>query len=178
MNRHDATRLSVVWEWHDDSYDRAQITQNHDGWHITGRHGETRYVITLDAGFCCRTLEASHGTHALTLNRTKSGWLTEKAELVAQSAQVAHLDLGWTALTNTFPIKCLQATEQTTGVFDVLMVTLPNLDISVVPQSYTQQDHGWLYQNKASGFSANLTIDKNGLVTDYPGLCTQKDLGP
>ena len=177
MSLLDASGMSIVWEWHDGSYDRVQIQANATGCSVSGRHGDTRYLIGLDAEFACRTLEVSSGAQALTLNRTKAGWLSMDGVLVPHSAKCRDLDLGWTALTNTFPIRRLMAANQPTGTFEVLMIGLPHLDIRVVEQSYTRQEGGWLYQNNDNGYSTLLSVDKNGLVMDYPDLCSRKDLG-
>lgn len=176
MNRSEKDRLSVVWEWHDGSYDRAQITRETQGWRVTGRHGDTRYLIKLDAGFLCQCLEVTSDTDALTLNRTGAGWFETNRGLVPNSGNVFDLDLGWTAVTNTFPIKRLDSVGQAQGSFDVLMITAQSLEMSVVRQSYTRWQEGWVYTNMDSGFTADLTVDKTGIVTDYPGLCTRKDV--
>ncbi|MEO9573212.1 MAG: putative glycolipid-binding domain-containing protein [Tateyamaria sp.] len=177
MSLRDTSRLSIVWEWHDGSYDRVHIQANDKGWTASGRHGDTRYLIELDEEFFCRSLEVSSDAQALTLNRTKAGWMNADAELIPGSADCVDLDLGWAALTNTFPIKRLMAAEQSAGTFLVMMISLPNLEVRMVKQSYSRQDKGWLYQNTESGYAALLSVDRHGFVTDYPELCTRKDLG-
>ena len=167
-----------MWEWHDGSYDRARIHASAEGWTVSGRHGDTRYLIGVDTDFCCRSLEVSCGADGLTLNRTDAGWFGTETGLIPGSAHCRYLDLGWSALTNTFPIRRLTAAQQATATFPVLMIAQPDLNIRVVEQTYTLQEGGWLYQNNESGYQALLTVDRNGLVTDYPDVCTQKDLGP
>ena len=142
---------------------------------VSGRHGETRYLIDLDAALCCRSLEVSSGSTALSLNRTKAGWLDAEAALIRGTAACVDVDLGWTALTNTFPIRRLTAAKESKGTFPVIMITASDFEMSVVEQSYTRKDDGWLYQNVESGVSALLSVDRHGLVIDYPDLCTRKD---
>ncbi|KIN62314.1 Glycolipid bind domain containing protein [Sulfitobacter noctilucicola] len=169
-------RLSIVWEWHDGSYDRAQFTRQPSGWRVTGRHGDTRYMIGLDNGFTCQSLEVTSDAAGLTLNRTSAGWFETNTGLVPNSAKAVDLDLGWTAVTNTFPIKRLMQKAQDESTFDVLMISGPDLGMRVVEQTYKRWEDGWVYANVSSGFTADLTVDKSGLVTDYPGLCSRKDL--
>ncbi|MEM6373309.1 MAG: putative glycolipid-binding domain-containing protein [Pseudomonadota bacterium] len=178
MSLLDTNDVSVVWEWHDGSYDRARFQASDAGCTVSGRHGDTRYLIRVDRDFACRSLEVSHGVKTRTLNRTKAGWLTAQGTMISNSANCVDLDLGWTALTNTFPIRRLIAQRQTFGTFSVLLISLPDLTARPVSQSYSQNENGWLYQNVESGYSAQLSVDRYGLVTDYPGLCTRKDLGP
>ncbi|MEO0766788.1 MAG: putative glycolipid-binding domain-containing protein [Pseudomonadota bacterium] len=177
MSLLDRGGMSVVWEWHDGSYDRARIEADASGWTVSGRHGDTRYLMKIDENDCCRSLEVTSDADALTLNRTRAGWMTSDAELIADSADCVDLDLGWTALTNTFPIRRLKETGQSQGTFPVIMIGLPDLACRVVTQSYSKQGDSWLYQNTESGYAALLRVDRHGLVTSYPDLCTRKDLG-
>ena len=166
---------AVVWEWHDGSFDRARFDLTPTGWDVTGRHGETRYVIKLNTDHEPVSLEASCGDRTLTLRRTAHGWRDDDNMLLPDSARARDLDLGWTAATNSFPLRRLMARRRGHGQFDVLMVTLPDLETRVVRQSYAREGAIWRYVNHESGFSAQLTVDKDGLVTDYPGLCTRRD---
>ncbi|KIN65281.1 putative DNA-binding response regulator [Sulfitobacter noctilucae] len=176
MNRPEASQHSVIWEWHDGSYDRAQIIRETQGWRVAGRHGDIRYLIKLDAGFLCQSLEVTSDAAGITLNRTSAGWFETNTGLLPGSANVFDLDLSWTAVTNTFPIKRLDGNATEAGTFDVVMVTAPDLEMKVMQQSYTKWQNGWVYGEEESGYTADLTVDKFGLVTDYPGLCSRKDL--
>ncbi len=176
MNLLSTTGGSLVWEWHDGSFDRARILPASDGWEITGRHGDTRYVVLLSANYKCRSLEASCGTQTLSLSRTAAGWHDTNAGLIPNTAGIFDLDLGWSALSNTFPIKRLMAQDSREGTFCVLMITEPDLKPQIVRQSYLQRATSWQYANLDSGFTAKLTVDAHGIVADYPGLCHRKDL--
>ena len=167
-------QLSAVWEWEDGGFDRVGLTQTPAGWHVSGRHGETRYVLTLDPAFRCLTLEASCGEETCSLTRTPLGWLDAQGAACPGGRDAVDLDLGWSAVTNTFPIRRLMAEGRDSGEFEVLLITLPELTVVPARQSYHREADGWRYTNATSGFSALLKVDKNGLVTDYPGLCTRR----
>lgn len=167
---------SLVWEWLDGSYDRAKVLPATNGWEISGRHGDTRYVIAVSADFICLSLDASCGSETLSLRHTPDGWRNATKGLIPGSTDIHDLDLGWSALTNTFPIRRLQAKGIVEGTFDVLMITEPDLKPQIVRQSYRQLADTWLYTNLDNGFSAKLSVDVDGLVTDYPGLCSHKDV--
>ena len=167
--------LSVVWEWEDGSFDRAQILPAPGGWQVSGRHGDTRYVITLDAGFRCQSLQASSGDAACRLTRGPTGWRREDGSLCPGSADALDLDLSWSAVTNSFPIRRMMETETHSARMQVLLVSLPDLEAQMVTQEYVRAEGHWLYLNVTNGFKAQLEVDKNGLVTDYPGLCRRRD---
>ncbi|MEW9918418.1 putative glycolipid-binding domain-containing protein [Marimonas sp. MJW-29] len=166
---------AIVWEWQDGTFDRARFDLTPTGWDITGRHGETRYVIKLNTDHEPTSLEATCGDRTLSLRRTAGGWRDDDGTLLPNSAGARDLDLGWTAVTNSFPIRRLMARRRGHGRFDVLLVALPDLDTRIVRQSYAREGKFWLYVNHDSGFSARLEVDNHGLVIDYPGLCTRRD---
>ena len=168
--------LSALWQWEDGSFDRATYRQTPAGWHVSGRHGDTRYVITLDRQHRCLTLQASCGDHTLSLNRTPIGWQDAEGSVIGGSRAVLDLDLSWSAVTNAFPIRRLMAEERDEGTFDVLMVHQPDFSLEVVRQRYRRDGAGWLYENLDSGFSAHLMVDKDGQVVDYPGLCNLREI--
>lgn len=175
MNLPEDFAGAVVWEWHDGTFDRARFDLTATGWDVTGRHGESRYIIKINTEHEPVSLEASCGDRTLSLRRTAKGWRNDDDDLLPGSARARDLDLGWTAATNSFPIRRLMARRRRHGQFDVLMITLPDLASSIVRQSYAREGAAWQYTNQDSGFSARLTVDKDGLVTDYPGLCTRRD---
>ncbi len=57
----------------------------------------------------------------------------------------------------------------------VAYVTLPELTVRPAPQEYTlleRQPDGarWRFRSLDSGFTAELSVDAEGLVRDYPGI--------
>lgn len=55
------------------------------------------------------------------------------------------------------------------------MSVFPNLTISPAQQRYTCLESGpdggrYLYESVTSGFKAELTVDVDGLILDYPGV--------
>jgi hypothetical protein len=82
------------------------------------------------------------------------------------------VDLSGSPLTNTLPIRRLDLLKAETGVshrLNVAWVLLPSLEIVQADQIYTALgDH----RVRCAGetFSADLTVDDEGFVRDYPGL--------
>jgi hypothetical protein len=82
------------------------------------------------------------------------------------------VDLAGSPLTNTLPIRRLDLLKAETGVshrLSVAWVLLPSLEVIQADQIYTPLgDNRIRYASET--FSADLTIDDEGFVVDYPGL--------
>ena len=75
--------------------------------------------------------------------------------------------------TNTIAIRRLGLKPKEVQTIRACFVSLPDLQVSAVPQRYTLQnlnDLGamYLYEGLTSGFKTDLPIDQNGFVIDYP----------
>lgn len=82
------------------------------------------------------------------------------------------IDLGRSPLTNTLPIRRLGLTSAPAGTARAIVaawVLVPSLRVLPSDQEYTVLDGGRVRYSSA-GFTADLTVDADGYVTDYPGL--------
>jgi hypothetical protein len=86
------------------------------------------------------------------------------------------VDISATPFTNTLPIRRLGLEPGGSSEIDVVYVDpLPALEVRREAQRYTYlevREHGarYLYQSVRSGFRAELEVDADGLVLDYPDL--------
>jgi uncharacterized protein len=85
------------------------------------------------------------------------------------------VDISLTPLTNTLPIRRLTWTPGSAHELDVVYVSAPDLTARRVSQRYTlldadADDDAPLYRYESGSFRADLTVDGNGFVSDYPGL--------
>ncbi|MFG5384049.1 putative glycolipid-binding domain-containing protein [Yoonia sp. R2-816] len=160
----------IAWDWGADGADHAEIVRNPDGWQISGANGATRYRITTDASGAATKLNVNT-TQELTLRRGSQGWWYPDGRLIAGSANALDPDIACTALTNTLPIRRLGLAIGATAEIDVLYIPVPALEPAIVRQCYTRQADGYLYENRDSGFRAFLSVDAEGWVTHYPGVC-------
>lgn len=82
------------------------------------------------------------------------------------------IDLSGSPLTNTLPIR--RVTDWTVGEprrFEMVYVDLPSLALSRDGQIYTRlAADRFRYEAADGGFSAELTVDPDGFVADYPPL--------
>lgn len=85
------------------------------------------------------------------------------------------VDISCTPLTNTLPIRRLSWSPGETRDIDVVYVAVPVLDVHRARQRYTllgrddDRDEA-LFRYQSGSFSADLPVDSDGFVTDYPGL--------
>jgi hypothetical protein len=123
-------------------------------------------------------------------------WRTREAHLRTTSGQVLHLesngqgnwrengrdqpslqgcidiDIQATPLTNTLPIRRLDWISGESVEVRLCYVEVPGLTLAVRNQRYTALIPGSLYrfESPAGGFTADLPVDADGFVLDYPGL--------
>jgi uncharacterized protein len=82
------------------------------------------------------------------------------------------VDLGGSPLTNTLPIRRLHLANAEIGAahrLSVAWVLLPSLEVVQADQIYTPLGGGQV-RYASETFSADLTVDDEGFVIDYPGL--------
>jgi hypothetical protein len=82
------------------------------------------------------------------------------------------IDLQATPFTNTLPIRRLALETGESDTISVVYINVPSLEIERLSQRYTALEAGRLYrfQGLDTGFQADLPVDADGLVLDYPGL--------
>jgi hypothetical protein len=89
-------------------------------------------------------------------------------------APALDIDLGYSPLTNTLPIRRLglrSADAGTTQTITAAWVLMPSLVVVPAKQTYTVVGPGTI-RYSSGDFSADLTVDGEGYVTHYPGLAS------
>ena len=95
-------------------------------------------------------------------------WWSEDREL-EEMRGCLDVDLGITPSTNTLPIRRLGlAVGWSTEVY-AAWVKFPELEVQLLPQTYTRLDEQTYRYESNTGFTADLTVDSSGIVTYYPG---------
>jgi uncharacterized protein len=81
------------------------------------------------------------------------------------------VDINRSPLTNTLPIRRLGASAGAGRDLDVVYVSVPELTVRKVHQRYTQLAASpAIYRYQSGSFSADLPVDGDGFVVDYPGI--------
>jgi hypothetical protein len=85
------------------------------------------------------------------------------------------IDISYTPFTNTLPVRRLALTPGESADLLVAYITVPDLSVRPVQQRYTclsRTASGGIYRYEGleSNFTADLLVDDQGLVVDYPGI--------
>jgi uncharacterized protein len=111
-------------------------------------------------------------------------WSASGGRLQAGLAGCVDVDISATPFTNTLPIRRLALEPGSSSEIDVLYVAVvPTLELTRVQQRYTCLEAGehtgrYLYESPATGLRAELVVDGDGLVIDYPGVWDRPPAGP
>jgi hypothetical protein len=85
------------------------------------------------------------------------------------------IDIAATPFTNTLPIRRLQLAEGERRPISVAYIATPDLQVTRVEQAYAciGLNREYRYEGIFRNFTANLQVDADGLVIDYPTLFTR-----
>lgn len=101
----------------------------------------------------------------------RGGWSARDASVGPDWSACVDIDLWPTPFTNTFPIRRLGDRLASRTEISVLYIRAPALEVSVARQAYTRlAGDRFLFESLDSEFQAELEVDGNGIVLDYPGL--------
>lgn len=145
-----------------------------------GRAFRCIYAVTCDRAWNVRqvAIDIPDGDPAVLRLRAdgKGGWETALGEPQNELAGALTVDIAATPFTNTLEIRRLNLQPGEAKDVVVAQVDIPSLALRPARQRYaciaaaTAAVPGRYRYEDASGFSAELTVDADGLVIDYPGL--------
>jgi uncharacterized protein len=141
-----------------------------------------RYEIHCDQLWKVRTVHVSllsGSRQSLTLLTNGEGsWATESGKAVSSLKGCFDVDISATPFTNTLPIRRLALPSGSSATLSMVYITVPQLQIQVTEQRYTcleTTSSGGRYlfeslENGVANFTAELPVDQDGLVWNYPEL--------
>jgi uncharacterized protein len=139
-----------------------------------------RYVIRCDPGWRTREviLDPLDGRDSLCLRSDGDGnWSDASGLSIPELRGCTDVDLSATPFTNTLPIRRLDPGEGESSEIAVVYADVPNMRADTSKQRYTCLERGaggglYRYEDEGSfrGFTAELQVDADGLVLDYPGI--------
>jgi len=182
-------RRSIVWEWcdrpglehllldiADDGSSRA------DGLVMVALAGtllRLRYAIQCDAPWRFRTAtitaESNGETRQRRIEHDDDGAWTVDGAARPDLAPCSDIDIMGTPFTNTMPIRRLALPVEQPVALSVVYVSIPELAVSLAAQDYTRRagdatPAGFRYRSLGSGFTAELSVDADGIVIDYGAI--------
>lgn len=133
------------------------------------------YRLEIDLGWNVLRIAAARSmagvTHRLRLRRSASGQWSDSGGARPDLAECIDVDIAWTPLTNTLPIRRLGLAVGERRTILVAYIAPPILTVEQVEQQYTRlAANRWRYEGYPPGFMADLSVDSDGLVLDYPEL--------
>ena len=153
-----------------------------DGLIIRAQDGaafRARYPILCDARRRVRevrvnTLDGDAKSRSLTSDG-EGRWTTSAGEHLGQLDGCLDVDISATPFTNTLPIRRLGLRGGESAEVVVAYVALPEFELKAARQRYTclervKEGVLYRYESLSSGFTAELAVDADGLVVDYPGI--------
>jgi hypothetical protein len=181
-------RREVMWvPWTGPGLEHLRLTEGEgvvavDGLIVgldEGRSYRVQYALSCDKAWRVREVRVAVSDpvpHLLNLMTDGSGkWTTAEGESLPQFAGCLDVDLSATPFTNTLPIRRLGLGAGVSTELTLVYVKLPSLSLSVARQRYTRLETSdgaewYRFESLPSGFTADLQVDHDGLVLDYPGL--------
>ena len=140
-----------------------------------GRGFGADYTIVCDAAFRVRELQlGATGGAALFLRSDGAGsWWNHDDRPLPEFDGCIDVDLAGSPFTNTLPIRRLDWAQApgTRAEVTTLYVPFDTFVPTTDRQVYSRlSEHRFRYEAADGGFGAEITVDEDGLVLDYPGL--------
>ena len=93
------------------------------------------------------------------------------------------VDISATPFTNTLPIRRLALPHAAAADINVVYISLPELTVTPGMQRYTclasnTAGARYRFESRSHAFTAELPVDTQGLVADYPGLFRRVESAP
>jgi len=131
------------------------------------------YRICCDAGWQVRSVEVhvSGGPSCVLTSDGRGNWRDGDGQAQPQLSGCIDVDISVTPFTNTLPIRRLGPQLAARTPIAVAYFLLPEMRLSRAGQAYTRLDAGrYLFEGLDTGFRAEIAVDAEGLVLDYPAL--------
>jgi hypothetical protein len=143
------------------------------------KHGPFRlaYRLTWDESWQLRdadlVVSAERSTQSLSLQTDGQGrWRHANGRAIDELDGCMDIDIWPTPFTNSFPIRRVPMAVGERRQFRMAWIFAPDLAVHPQPQAYTRlDDRLYLFENlDGTGFRAELPVDEEGIVVDYPDL--------
>jgi hypothetical protein len=137
------------------------------------------YEIRCDPGYRVRAVSVRSldpGGRSLRLLADGAGnWRDEAGGVLDALKDCLDVDISATPFTNTLPIRRLELSPGQSAELAMAYVSVLEVSVSMVRQRYTCLELGagggrYRYEGLSTGFTAELPVDPDGLVLDYPGV--------
>ncbi|GGM81389.1 hypothetical protein GCM10012275_60070 [Longimycelium tulufanense] len=139
------------------------------------------YELTVDESGATQRLvlatSSAAGDRQLSLSRADDFWLVDRGNGAVERIDAAgalDVDVQDSILFNALPIRRLGLHREAAEFeLPVVWVSLPELTLGVVRQTYrtvSVSGAGAVVNFRSDAFTADITVDADGIVADYPGV--------
>ena len=146
------------------------------GW-INNKPVTVEYYIKLANNWEVQEFEViaqreSYPVKKYAMKRESNGaWTDNKGVQLAKFSRCSYIDITLTPFTNSLPINNLKLNESERKEIHVVYIDIEEEKVRVDKQRYTRlNDHLYRFENDGGNFKAEITVDKDGFVTNYPQL--------
>ena len=166
----------------------CQLAPEGEGWRLSGvvltavegQPVQVRYDVTVDHNWATRKVQVGLWTGArertleLIVDQERR-WharrdATADADAVKVFAGLLDVDLGFSPVTNTLPVRRLAPAVGEGVDVTAAWVRFPELTLEPLPQRYTRlADRHYRYESNGGAFVAALEVDDAGLIVTYEG---------
>ncbi|WP_224448337.1 putative glycolipid-binding domain-containing protein [Haloprofundus salilacus] len=149
-----------------------------------GERFRIRYALDCDAEGRVRSVSVDSFDDGASLRLLTDGegrWTDDDGAPIPELDGCLDVDISATPFTNSLPIRRLDLAAGESATLSMAYVSVPALEVSAVRQKYIcldplDADGGrFCYEGLTSGFSAEIPVDSEGVVRDYPGLFRRVD---
>ena len=134
-----------------------------------------RYEVEADPAWLTRRVTVALTRPAKTLELRSNGagrWSDGEGVWIPALDGCLDVDLSLTPSTNTLPIRRLGLKLGEAAEISVAYVQAPELKLRPRRQIYTRlADRLWRFHAPDIDFTADIAVDADGFVIEYPGLC-------
>jgi hypothetical protein len=181
------TGRTVRWaSWDGARTQELTLRREHDAWTADGRVArvadgvlDIHFVVRLDDRWLARQLlvfRTGNDPDLWLLSDGAGRWREPSGRDRPEFAGCLDVDLVCTPFTNTLPIRRLGLAVGEAAELEVVWADPDEAVVQRDPQRYTRlADRRWRFDSLDSDFTAELEVDEDGLVLDYPGLFRRVD---
>jgi hypothetical protein len=146
---------------------------------ISGKDVDISYQIMTDTRWLTNRCELSGYFRGFNIQflfeRNHRGTWIANGQLDARFDQWEYVDISLTPFTNSLPINRLVLPEKEAREISALYFDFTDRKVRLVKQCYTRLSANlYHYENVPNDFEADILVDDNGFVVDYPALFTRK----
>jgi hypothetical protein len=140
---------------------------------LEGKPLDANYLVEADTAWHTRRVRVTmKGGGVLEILSDGAGhWRHADGAALPELDGCIDPDISMTPFTNTVAIRRLGSKVGEAAEIKVAYILVPELSLRAAPQRYTHLSQGlWRFDGLDIDFTADIAVDNEGFVVDYPGL--------